>query len=254
MKIKKNNGITLIALVITIIVLLILAGVAIAMLSGENGILNKAKDAKEKTEKGQEQEETTLSDYALDMYFIENNKKYKCRYGMITGFSLDNERKVTDKVQDLKDALPQNESYEILQADGKTKLNNDQQIATGMIVKKEEESIATVVVFGDINGSGEVEIEDKMAVQNYIEKPNEYNFNIYSMDVNQDGFINIRDINIINDYISGQIKELKQNVYATNPAVVKQTTISDEDIIKSLNINQLEDYTKKSNEEWRRLL
>ena len=39
---KNQKGITLIALVITIIVLLILAGVAIAMLSGDNGILNNA--------------------------------------------------------------------------------------------------------------------------------------------------------------------------------------------------------------------
>lgn len=46
---KKENGITLIALVITIIVLLILAGVSIAMLTGDNGILNKATDASEKT-------------------------------------------------------------------------------------------------------------------------------------------------------------------------------------------------------------
>ena len=38
-KIKTTNGITLIALVITIIVLLILAGVTIATLTGENGIL-----------------------------------------------------------------------------------------------------------------------------------------------------------------------------------------------------------------------
>lgn len=43
---KKNNGITLIALVITIIVLLILAGVSIAMISDQNGILGKAKSAK----------------------------------------------------------------------------------------------------------------------------------------------------------------------------------------------------------------
>lgn len=43
---KDNKGITLIALVITIIVLLILAGVAIAMLSGENGLLNRASDSK----------------------------------------------------------------------------------------------------------------------------------------------------------------------------------------------------------------
>jgi len=47
-KFKINeNGITLIALVITIIVLLILAGVAISMLSGENGILKQAAEAKE---------------------------------------------------------------------------------------------------------------------------------------------------------------------------------------------------------------
>ena len=43
---KENKGITLIALVITIIVLLILAGVSIAMLTGENGILTQANNAK----------------------------------------------------------------------------------------------------------------------------------------------------------------------------------------------------------------
>lgn len=46
---KNNRGITLIALVITIIVLLILAGVSIAMLTGENGILNQATTAKDDT-------------------------------------------------------------------------------------------------------------------------------------------------------------------------------------------------------------
>ena len=49
MKKKKQSGITLIALVITIIVLLILAGVSIATLTGENGILSKANDAKVET-------------------------------------------------------------------------------------------------------------------------------------------------------------------------------------------------------------
>ena len=39
---RKNRGITLIALVLTIIVLLILAGVSIAMLSGDNGLLKRA--------------------------------------------------------------------------------------------------------------------------------------------------------------------------------------------------------------------
>lgn len=42
---KQERGITLIALVITIIVLLILAGVSIAMLTGENGLLSRSKSA-----------------------------------------------------------------------------------------------------------------------------------------------------------------------------------------------------------------
>lgn len=47
---KNQKGITLIALVITIIVLLILAGVSIAMLTGDNGILTKSTQASNDTE------------------------------------------------------------------------------------------------------------------------------------------------------------------------------------------------------------
>ena len=47
---KKQKGITLIALVITIIVLLILAGVTIATLTGDNGILGKVNEAKTKSD------------------------------------------------------------------------------------------------------------------------------------------------------------------------------------------------------------
>ncbi len=60
-KLKKQKGITLIALVITIIVLLILAGVSIAMLTGENGILNKANTAKIKNEHAQVKEAMSLA-------------------------------------------------------------------------------------------------------------------------------------------------------------------------------------------------
>ena len=58
---KRETGITLIALVISIIVLLILAGVTIAALSGDNGILTRAKESKEKTEQAQKMKEKTLS-------------------------------------------------------------------------------------------------------------------------------------------------------------------------------------------------
>ena len=58
---REERGITLIALVITIIVLLILAGVSIAMLTGENGILTQAQNAKNKTEEVEEKEKIQLA-------------------------------------------------------------------------------------------------------------------------------------------------------------------------------------------------
>ena len=58
---KQVQGITLIALVVTIIVLLILAGVSIAMLVGENGIITQAQRAARETEEAQRDEEAGLS-------------------------------------------------------------------------------------------------------------------------------------------------------------------------------------------------
>ena len=55
-KFRKDKGITLIALVVTIIVLLILAGISISMLTGQNGILNRATEAKNTTGEAQERE------------------------------------------------------------------------------------------------------------------------------------------------------------------------------------------------------
>ena len=58
---RDSKGITLIALVITIIVLLILAGVTIATLTGDNGILTRATDASEQTKLADEKEKIELS-------------------------------------------------------------------------------------------------------------------------------------------------------------------------------------------------
>ncbi|MBS5856914.1 MAG: leucine-rich repeat domain-containing protein [Clostridia bacterium] len=58
---ERQKGITLIALVITIIVLLILAGVSIAMLTGDNGILNQANDSKIETAVGTVKEQIKSS-------------------------------------------------------------------------------------------------------------------------------------------------------------------------------------------------
>ena len=91
---KNNKGITLIALVITIIVLLILAGISIATLTGNNGLLNKTTSAKEENEKAEYKESLELIGAGLQIdkrrenwttgvfmgkykEAIENDKKFK---------------------------------------------------------------------------------------------------------------------------------------------------------------------------------
>ena len=49
-KMKSTKGITLVALVVTIVILLILAGITITYVFGDNGVFGQASDAKMKTE------------------------------------------------------------------------------------------------------------------------------------------------------------------------------------------------------------
>ncbi len=63
----KNHGITLIALVVTIVVLLILAGVTITFVLGEGGILDMAKEAAEKTNKAIQEDQRLYGDLVTDI-------------------------------------------------------------------------------------------------------------------------------------------------------------------------------------------
>ena len=75
---KKIAGITLIALVITIVVLIILAGVLINISLGNNGLFNKAKTAKEMYTNAQAQEETEIAKITnnIDGY-VGGNRDYE---------------------------------------------------------------------------------------------------------------------------------------------------------------------------------
>lgn len=67
MKNTNKRGVTLIALVITIIVLLILTGVAITALIGENNLITKAKQAKEKSINAEENENVIIDSYEREI-------------------------------------------------------------------------------------------------------------------------------------------------------------------------------------------
>ena len=75
-KLRRNigeKGITLVALVITIIVLLILAGISISMLSGDNSMLSRAGEARDKTEVAKEKELIQMAYNAIMIRKITNN-------------------------------------------------------------------------------------------------------------------------------------------------------------------------------------
>ena len=63
---EKNKGITLVALVITIVILLILAGISISALSN-TGIFQKAKDAKKASENAEKEQRETLGEYEKEL-------------------------------------------------------------------------------------------------------------------------------------------------------------------------------------------
>ena len=99
--VSGESAITLIALVITIIVLLILAGVTIAMVVGDNGILTRAREAKSATEIAEENEKRELAraEAAMNMenfeYVDENGDKAIIPAGFAPT-RIDGENKVED--------------------------------------------------------------------------------------------------------------------------------------------------------------
>ena len=77
MKTKETMGITIISLVITIIILLILSGVTISIIVGENGILTKARLAKQMSEVSSEKEAIQLDVTLANMEnILDTSNKY----------------------------------------------------------------------------------------------------------------------------------------------------------------------------------
>ena len=103
---KRNEiGITLIALVITIIVLLILAGVSIATLTGPNGLLTRANEAKEETQNAEQEEryniarqEDLINEYTSE---IEVEQVTDTNPGVLEGSGTETEPYVINSIEDL---------------------------------------------------------------------------------------------------------------------------------------------------------
>ena len=69
MNLKSDKAITLVALIITIIILLILAGVSLSMVLGDNGLINKAQSSVDKYQQSANNEQAMLN--SIEDYFKE---------------------------------------------------------------------------------------------------------------------------------------------------------------------------------------
>ena len=68
-RIKEEKGITVVALVISIIVMIILSGISLNATIGENGIINRARESKLKQEEAEVEGEILSGIASLDIYF-----------------------------------------------------------------------------------------------------------------------------------------------------------------------------------------
>src|SRR5574344_574246 len=108
-KFKRENAITLVALIVTLIILAILAGVTIAILSNTN-LFNNAKLAKEEWNNSTRNEEEMLSKYSNEIYLATTREE------TITINKSDYEQMQKD-IEDLKTKTINKSDYEQMQKD-----------------------------------------------------------------------------------------------------------------------------------------
>ena len=156
-KIKEKRGITVISLVVTIILLLILAGVSIAMLTGENGILMTVQKAKSESQKGRYRE-------AIELAKSENE------------ITTDRERTKIEKLDGISEIL--NKDKNLGQGTG-TQITKEYQDEENprLIVKTKEGWVYIVTVdgiqeLGKVDGDIPLDIEVKNGDIKYIYEPN----------------------------------------------------------------------------------
>ena len=168
-KLKERKGITLIALVITIIVLLILAGVSIAMLTGENGILNQANEAKTETEYKGAEEKVKLAIMGTraddgQMTVEELTREIGYQGGTLTGdafpvevqmdgrtFTVDENGTVTEKKPIANDTLGTVTGNEETNTTVKDKLGNEVKVPAGFKVVNPTETVPDGIIIEDVS-------------------------------------------------------------------------------------------------------
>lgn len=195
---KLERGITLIALVITIIVLLILAGISIATLTGENGILTRSNEAKVETRGGAVQE-------ARDLW--KTNQESDKQIGTSTAQTLD------ELLADLEkqNLLTSKEVAEVKET-GKVTIGKRTIVfvSNGMtLVEMFDKAIAD----GCTNEDGSCTNEEHLHVGDYVNFQNPKNAE-YQVSAEKVGLNEVKDSN--NKYLTNQKFVISENFNQLN--------------------------------------
>ena len=164
---RKESGITLIALVVTIVVLLILAGVSISMLTGENGIITQAQKASVKNDNGTVLEALRLK---LSQYLSENEGTYaKDKLELLRDDEIIDENNVIDVLklveQKLKTGNGSNNKDVYVIEDNHLYYydNKGNKTDLGDLGNTEENIAETDPDFFEITDDGTISIKDKLS-------------------------------------------------------------------------------------------
>ena len=227
---KREKGITLVALVITIIVLIILAGVSINAVMND-GLIGNAKNARNDYEAAKRKEEIALIDLEVQTDFLNASTPYNFNNGYLTGVLMENRTSSigrTESVFELWRKLPSN--YKILNVDGSEIEDTSIPVGTGMIIAKGDNELGKILIYGDVDlidgidsgdsayidffvyyklifiGEEEVTYEEGVEIPQYL---------LLAMDVDHNNIINLEDADLIDRIVFDNSDEvIEQNVTA----------------------------------------
>lgn len=227
-----DKGITLIALVITIIVLLILAGISMATLTGNNGILSKAQEAKTKHEEEAKKEEERLNNMVDYMDNLDGNKNGIAKYV-----------KVGDYIQ-YGEKLQEQEYGTKVEETGYTEVQTFQtdQTTTWRVMNITQNGEVEIVASSNTltdGGNAGLYLKGRVGFENAKTILNNMCEKLYSSSYGRGRNIKVEDINRLVGYIPGEQQifsytsgwafyDKEKNEFrmpsAENPVVVKATT------------------------------
>lgn len=228
--IKEDKGITLIALIVTVIVLAILVGVSIGMIAGNNGIMNKTIDATDKTNQltAEEKVETEVANsYGkngnIDLDELNENLKNNIKGIELNGSPISDSNKieslpvtvVVDGYEvEIKDEItaevPEGFRYGDVNQDGKITIS-DKTILEGY-VNGHGTFTETQKKAADVSGDGEITLLDGELIQIYLDHEipafpaEDPNVKYYTLgDVDEDGAIENEDAVLVEQHINHTI-------------------------------------------------